>query len=175
MTRLGLGACLADNMGLGKTIQVLGLLLHLQRDRPEDSGNSVRGKPSLLVVPASLIANWQTEIARFAPSLRVRVAHPSESQDMPTAPATSGPEDNAQETGLAAYDLIITTYGMLGRLEWLRKVHWHLAILNEAQAIKNPGTAQTRSASKFRPPDTSSSPARPSKTASATCGRSLTS
>ncbi len=150
MTRLGLGACLADDMGLGKTIQVLGLLLHLQRDRPEDSGNSVRGKPSLLVVPASLIANWQTEIARFAPSLRVRVAHPSESQDMPTAPATSGPEDNAQETGLAAYDLIITTYGMLGRLEWLRKVHWRLAILDEAQAIKNPGTAQTRSAKQIQ-------------------------
>ena len=69
---LGLGACLADDMGLGKTVQVLGLLL---RDRRELK--KAAKPPSLLVVPASLIGNWQAEIARFAPSLRVRVAHAS--------------------------------------------------------------------------------------------------
>jgi hypothetical protein len=147
MTRLGLGACLADDMGLGKTIQVLGLLLHLCPMREPTAGK--QREPSLLVVPASLIANWQAEIARFAPALRVWVAHPSESQNPPPPERGGGVQPGAQESvaaGLAGYDLIITTYGMLGRLQWLRSARWHLAILDEAQAIKNPGTRQTRSA-----------------------------
>jgi non-specific serine/threonine protein kinase len=72
MTRLGLGPCLADDMGLGKTIQVLALLLHLKHDSTQ------RENPSLLIVPASLIANWKAEISRFAPSLSIFIAHPSE-------------------------------------------------------------------------------------------------
>ena len=68
----GLGACLADDMGLGKTIQVLALLLVLRRTRAPGAP-----APSLLVVPASLLGNWAAEIARFAPDLRVLVAHPS--------------------------------------------------------------------------------------------------
>ena len=70
-TRLRLGACLADDMGLGKTIQVLSLLLVLK------DGADAERKPSLLVAPASLLANWTAEIARFAPSLRAVTAHPS--------------------------------------------------------------------------------------------------
>ena len=65
LAQLGLGACLADDMGLGKTIQVLALLLVLRRRSP---GGPRR--PSLLVAPASLLANWAAEIARFAPGLR---------------------------------------------------------------------------------------------------------
>ena len=70
VVRLGLGACLADDMGLGKTVQVISLLLDLKRDQSK--------KASLLVVPASLIANWKSELAKFAPSLSFAVAHPSE-------------------------------------------------------------------------------------------------
>ncbi len=70
VARLGLGGCLADDMGLGKTVQVIALLLDLKRDGQKNA--------SLLVVPASLIANWKSELARFAPSLSFAVAHPSE-------------------------------------------------------------------------------------------------
>ncbi len=127
IVRLGLGGCLADDMGLGKTVQVISLLLDLKRDK--------RKNASLLVVPASLIANWKSELAKFAPSLSFSVVHPSEA--------------NGGEIGLAdadSYDLIITTYGMLVRAGWMKQHRWRLAILDEAQAIKNSGTKQTRAA-----------------------------
>ena len=129
VSRLGLGACLADDMGLGKTIQVIALLLDLKRDGPKGA--------SLLVLPASLIANWKSELARFAPGVSFAVAHPSEAGA------------NAGEIGVEdpdAFDLIVTTYGMLVRSDWMRRHRWRLAILDEAQAIKNSGTKQTRAA-----------------------------
>lgn len=136
LSQLGLGACLADDMGLGKTIQVLGLLLRLKE---ENAGNGKTVPPSLLVAPASLIANWKDEIARFAPGLRVYVAHPSES---PVNQLT-GPGD-ALEKVLAGRDLVITTYSMVTRLDWLMGRAWNVAILDEAQAIKNAGSKQAR-------------------------------
>jgi non-specific serine/threonine protein kinase len=133
ITRLGLGACLADDMGLGKTIQVLALLLVLkQEDRPVP-------KPSILVLPASLLANWRSEIARFAPSLRARFVHPAEADPALLAAMAANPAEY-----LADMDVVLTTYGMLLRQPWLREVDWRLAILDEAQAIKNPGTRQSR-------------------------------
>ena len=125
VTKLGLGGCLADDMGLGKTVQVIALLLHLQAEPTRC--------PSLLVVPASLIANWKAEIDRFSPSLSVLIAHPSE---------------GAMEGGDAvnSCDLVITTYTMLTRLAWLREREWRLIILDEAQAIRNSGTRQSRAA-----------------------------
>ena len=126
MIRLRLGACLADDMGLGKTVQVIALLLHLRRPDGESNGKT---RTSLLVVPASLIGNWQAELVRFAPSLGVHVAHPSEDGDEPPA---------------ADIDLVITTYTMVGRLAWLREREWGLLVLDEAQAIKNSGTRQAR-------------------------------
>ena len=66
VTRLGLGACLADDMGLGKTVQVIALLLDEQRERKAWRAPKSKATPSLLVVPASLIANWKSEIGRFA-------------------------------------------------------------------------------------------------------------
>jgi non-specific serine/threonine protein kinase len=132
LSRLGLGACLADDMGLGKTIQVLALLL-VQRG---DSGTARR--PSLLVAPASLLANWTAEIERFAPGLVAMVAHPSV---LPAAELKAlSPER------LAAVDFVITSYGSLLRIPWLARTSWHLVVLDEAQAIKNPDAKQTRAA-----------------------------
>ncbi len=131
LTRLGLGACLADDMGLGKTIQVLALLLiSKQKGAPQ------KNKPSLLIAPASLLANWAAEAARFAPSLRTLIAHPSV---LPVEELKSLPESR-----LAGADLIITSYGSLLRLPWLTETSWRLAVIDEAQAIKNPGAKQTR-------------------------------
>jgi non-specific serine/threonine protein kinase len=133
MTKLGLGPCLADDMGLGKTIQVLALLLHLKHDSTE------RENPSLLIVPASLIANWKAEISRFAPSLSMFIAHPSE---------TNGEGKAVDACGDC--DLVITTYTMLGRVNSLRQREWRLVILDEAQAIKNAGTRQARAVKELR-------------------------
>ena len=101
LSGLGLGACLADDMGLGKTIQVLALLLIEKRKRAAH-------KPSLLVAPASLLANWAAEIERFAPELNARIVHPS----------AMTAEDLNQMTveGLSGLDLVITSYGALLRL-----------------------------------------------------------
>ncbi|WP_227254396.1 DEAD/DEAH box helicase [Frigoriglobus tundricola] len=145
VARLGLGACLADDMGLGKTVQVISLLLDLKRDGQK--------KASLLVVPASLIANWKSELAKFAPSLSFAVAHPSEvsatngesgrgARGEPAGGST--PKLGADEAD--RFDLIVTTYGMLVRQDWMKRHHWRLAVLDEAQAIKNSGTKQTRAA-----------------------------
>lgn len=129
LTGLGLGACLADDMGLGKTIQVLALLL-LQR---QEAGER---PPCLLVAPASLLANWAAEIDRFAPDLRIVIAHPS--AQPPAAWKSFGAEQ------LAGADLVLTSYGSLLRLPWLAERPWHLLVLDEAQAIKNPGARQTK-------------------------------
>jgi len=136
LTRLGLGACLADDMGLGKTIQLIALLLILKRDAPAEEN-----LPSLLVVPASLVANWKAEIARFAPILRVVYAHPSET------PQAEWPK---LLDGGGRPDLVITTYGFLQRSAVLRSRRWNLAALDEAQAIKNPAARQTRAVKEIR-------------------------
>ena len=135
LARLRLGACLADDMGLGKTIQVISLLLVLKDQIQE------KRKPSLLVVPASLLANWAEEISRFAPSLRAFVAHPS---------ATPAEKLTTESDRLEHVDLVVTSYSFLARLPWLQATAWQLAILDEAQAIKNPGAKQTRAVKQLR-------------------------
>jgi superfamily II DNA or RNA helicase len=138
LSELGLGACLADDMGLGKTIQVIALLL-VQRTL------KVKNAPSLLVLPASLLSNWKCELDRFAPSLRVVTIHPSE-LERTELDRISGDPQNA----LANYDAVITSYGMLQRQEWLQNQTWNLIVLDEAQAIKNPGTRQSRAVKSLR-------------------------
>ncbi len=137
--QLGVGSCLADDMGLGKTIQVLAALLrHKQETSAKTPG------PSLLIVPASLIGNWKAEAAHFAPSLALLVAHSSETSKQVLADLASKPAER-----LHGVDLVITTYNMVMRLEWLSSIAWDWVILDEAQAIKNPSTRQTRAVKKL--------------------------
>ena len=125
---LALGGCLADDMGLGKTIQVLALLSLCRRGKERGT--------DLLVVPASLIDNWLLEIERFAPGLKVLIAHPSR---------IPSPElKKLRRKAVAAHDAVITTYGTAMRTEWMQSHDWRNVILDEAQAIKNPAAKQTR-------------------------------
>ena len=135
LSSLRLGACLADDMGLGKTMQVLALLL-IRRKTADASGESHRA--SLLVAPASLLANWAAEIERFAPTLNAIIAHPSA--------MTSAELKALDRDRIAAVDLVITSYGSLLRVPALLATPWRLAILDEAQAIKTPSAKQTRAA-----------------------------
>jgi len=140
LSQLGLGACLADDMGLGKTMQTIALLLILKK-RP-------RKLPSLLVLPASLLANWKSELERYAPSLRCLYLHPSQMSRRDIEALNSDSRDDA--TGLTETDVVLTTYGMLLRQPWLQAREWRLLILDEAHAIKNPAARQTRAAKNLR-------------------------
>ena len=131
LSGLGLGACLADDMGLGKTIQVLSLLLVQGRQNKKI-------QPSLLVAPASLLANWAAEIERFAPSLKTLILHSSS--------MTVERIKHLTPDQLAGIDLAITSYGSLLRLSVLAETNWNLLVLDEAQAIKNPKAKQTKAA-----------------------------
>ena len=131
LSGLGLGACLADDMGLGKTIQILSLLLV----QGQQDG---KRQPSILVAPASLLANWAAEIERFTPELKILIAHPS---------ALPGDQMKALTPDrFEGLDLVVTSYGTLLRLPVLAAMHWHLAVLDEAQAVKNPKAKQTKAA-----------------------------
>ena len=143
LTRLGLGACLADDMGLGKTMQILALLLVLQRENSRESKgkNAAAPAPTLLVAPASLLANWHAESQRFAPSLKVLIAHPSA---MPAEQLRA-----LEAPAFAQVDLVITSYSTLLRLPALLQMRWQLVVADEAQALKNPSAKQTQAIKKL--------------------------
>ncbi|MCK5783385.1 MAG: DEAD/DEAH box helicase [Desulfobacterales bacterium] len=130
---LGFGACLADDMGLGKTIQVLAFLSTFIAREP--------GRTSLLVVPASLLSNWEEEIRRFLPDLKYGMAHPGYEKG-------TGAKQRIM-VQWERFDLVITTYAMVQRHEWMQKVPWRVLILDEAQAIKNPSTRQSKTVKKL--------------------------
>ncbi len=140
LTGLGLGACLADDMGLGKTIQIIALLL-IQKKQVKKKSDRLA---SLLVLPASLLSNWRVEISQFAPSLKIILLHPSEMKRSDFDLLTKN-----EGSSLSEFDLVITTYGMLLRQPWLTNIKWHLTILDEAQAIKNPSSKQTQQVKKL--------------------------
>ena len=129
MDKLGFGACLADDMGLGKTLQVLA---YLEKLRKREKNARV-----LLIVPASLLGNWQREAQKFAPEMGLAVLHGS-----------SAPVLGRQVTEETAF-LTITTYGMASRIKELKEICWTCIILDEAQAIKNPATKQTKEIKKL--------------------------
>lgn len=122
----GFGGCLADDMGLGKTIQALTFLLWLKQNPAVNaSGKPLPPAPSLIVVPRSLIVNWQREAARFAPDLRILVNADS-----------ARARDTVQ---FVDYDIVLTTYGtMLRDIGHLSKYRFRYGILDESQVIKNP-------------------------------------
>jgi len=124
---LGFGACLADDMGLGKTIQVLAFLSTLKTRAAHPT--------SLLIVPASLLSNWEGEINRFFPDLAYFIAHPGFNKPV---------QRKKKPPSWDQFDLIITTYAMIQRNKSLQEFHWRALILDEAQAIKNPSTRQSK-------------------------------
>ena len=138
---LGLGACLADDMGLGKTIQVIALFLILKKEKSH--GKGAKRAPHLLVVPASLVANWKSEVERFAPSLSVFIAHQSVT---PAAELKAFAPDSLAGN----HDVALTTYGSLARFPWIAATAWDVVVLDEAQAIKNPNAKQTRAVKQLK-------------------------
>ncbi|MBF0440680.1 MAG: DEAD/DEAH box helicase [Oligoflexales bacterium] len=136
--QLKLGGCLADDMGLGKTVQILSLFLLIKYCRRADE----QQRPHLLVIPASLIANWAAEIKRFSPDLNYVIAHGS---------MQTKEELSAQiHAGFSGFDIVITTYGFLQRLPGFNEVSWNIVVLDEAQAIKNADTKQTRAVKRLK-------------------------
>ncbi len=134
LERLSLGACLADDMGLGKTIQLLALLA---AERELDDKPS----PTLLVCPMSVVGNWQHESRRFTPDLRVYLHHGPNRAD---ADELAGRDD---------VDLVVTSYGVLARdVDGLAATDWWRVVLDEAQAVKNPTTAQAQAVRRLRAP-----------------------
>lgn len=131
--KMKLGACLADDMGLGKTIQLLAFLNALKAEKKKVGGTAAS---SLLVIPASLLSNWTNEINAFYPSLCCFVAHPDSHKP--------GKMEELIPEKLDGFDLVITTYALAQRYQWIQDYSWNYVILDEAQAIKNPGTKQTR-------------------------------
>jgi len=117
LDEFGFGGCLADDMGLGKTIQIIAFILK-QREKHTFNTN-------LVVVPTSLIFNWQQEVAKFAPSIKLLVIH--------------GNSRVKNTVGFEEYEIILTSYGtLLSDTSFIRKFRFNYIFLDESQAIKNP-------------------------------------
>lgn len=127
-SRIGFGSIIADDMGLGKTLQVITTLLKFKEE------GYLNKKCTLVVVPTTLLTNWQKEVNRFAPGLQLHVYH--------------GPSRKLPATGT---DVLLTTYGVArSDADKLAKLKWYAMVIDEAQNIKNPGTAQTKALKKIK-------------------------
>lgn len=148
--QLGLGGCLADDMGLGKTVQVLSMLEARRTAKPANRPEH----PSLIVVPKSLVFNWQQEAARFTPNLSVLnhtgkerfEQHGLTRADL-NASRPQGQGAGALDQAFHAYDVVLTTYGTLRQdIAAIKDIRFDYAVLDEAQAIKNHNTASAKAA-----------------------------
>ncbi|UOA07426.1 DEAD/DEAH box helicase [Methylobacter sp. S3L5C] len=127
LENLGLNGCLADDMGLGKTMQVISLLV-MEREQTKPG-------PTLLIAPTSVIGNWQKEIEKFAPQLTTLIHHGSDREQAV----------DAFKQRCLQHDLMITSYTLARKdSKLLGALHWHRVVLDEAQNIKNPKSAQTK-------------------------------
>lgn len=121
--QLGFGSIIADDMGLGKTLQVITLLQKLK-----DEGNMSSERPAIVIVPTGLLTNWQKELTRFAPELNFNLYH--------------GPRRSLKEF---SSEILLTSYGVVrSDIDKLRKIKFAIAVIDEAQNIKNTTTAQTK-------------------------------
>lgn len=119
------GGCLADDMGLGKTVQIIAFILS-QREKRGHTTN-------LIVVPTSLLFNWQEEISKFAPSIKVWLHY--------------GAERQKSTTHMSDYEVILTSYGMLlSDIKFLKTFQFNYVFLDESQTIKNPNSERYKSA-----------------------------
>ena len=120
-----LGGCLADDMGLGKTLQIISFIKHLKTKRKEKI-------PHLIIVPTSLIFNWQDEVAKFCPSLKITVL--------------TGVNRTKDTSGFKNYDIVLSTYGIvMNDINYLKEYQFNYIILDESQAIKNPASKRFKS------------------------------
>ena len=127
LERWGLGACLADDMGLGKTIQFIAFLLHLKEE-------NVLEKPTLLVCPTSVMGNWQKEVRKFAPTLKVLEYH-----------GDKRPKGKAFTEAVNKHDIVITSYSLIHRdIKLLKAIEWQIIVLDEAQNVKNSEAKQSQ-------------------------------
>lgn len=119
------GGCLADDMGLGKTLQIIAFILS-QREKHKHTTN-------LIVVPTSLLFNWQDELQKFAPSIKVLTHY--------------GADRARSNEGMQAYEVVLTSYGMLlSDIRFLKDFHFNYVFLDESQAIKNPNSERYKAA-----------------------------
>lgn len=132
LRKFGFGACLADDMGLGKTVQLITYLQHVKEaEKPET--------PSLIVAPTSVLGNWQRELEKFAPDLKVHLHY---------GPTRTKGEQFAKE--IKGIDVVLTSYGLSHiDFEELSEVVWTSISLDEAQNIKNANTKQSRAIRKL--------------------------
>ena len=127
LERWGLGACLADDMGLGKTIEFIAFMLHLQEQE-------VLEQPTLLVCPTSVLGNWEREIKKFGPTLKVLLYH-----------GDKRPKGKAFAQAVQGQDLVITSYALIHRdVKSLQSIPWQGVVLDEAQNIKNSEAKQSQ-------------------------------
>ena len=127
LERWGMGACLADDMGLGKTIELIAFLLHLKEQEALEA-------PTLLVCPTSVLGNWEREVKKFGPSLKVVVHHGDKRL-----------KGKAFAKAVKDKQLVVTSYPLVYRdATTLQDISWQGIVLDEAQNIKNPSAKQSK-------------------------------